>query len=183
MDRDSLVDAGLGLISRFGSRALSLTAVASQAGVARATAYRMFGGRNALVDAIVQREMVLLRQQFAQWGAEDSDPKARIHTRVLRSLVYMREHTALQYVLKYEPDQLARALISVGVNDRPSLIDKVVDAVQTELTDEDEAILRPSPRAGLEIIVRVVYSHMIVPQSALSDEQVADAVVRAVTES
>ena len=53
MDRDRLVDVGVGLISNVGARALSLTSVARQAGVARATAYRMFGGRDALVAAIV----------------------------------------------------------------------------------------------------------------------------------
>ena len=56
MDRDRLVDVGVAMVSRFGAKALSLTSVARHAGVARATAYRMFGGRDALVAAIVERE-------------------------------------------------------------------------------------------------------------------------------
>ncbi|MDH3061559.1 TetR/AcrR family transcriptional regulator, partial [Gordonia alkanivorans] len=38
MDRDRMVDVGVGLVSRFGAKTLSLTSVARHAGVARATA-------------------------------------------------------------------------------------------------------------------------------------------------
>ena len=43
------------------------------AGVARATAYRMFGGREALVTAIVEREVSLLRVKLIEWSATAPD--------------------------------------------------------------------------------------------------------------
>ena len=52
-----MVDVAIAVVERFGARALSLTSVARHAGVGRATAYRMFGGRDELVQAIVEREV------------------------------------------------------------------------------------------------------------------------------
>ncbi|MFT3716666.1 MAG: TetR family transcriptional regulator [Gordonia sp. (in: high G+C Gram-positive bacteria)] len=182
MDRDSLVEAGLGLISRFGSRALSLTQVASHAGVARATAYRMFGGRSALMNAIVDRELVLLREKFIAWGADEPDPARRVHIRVTSALGYIRDHGALQYVLRHEPEEVSRSLISVGVDDGPTLVERIVETVLPELTTEEAQALRPNPRGAIEFMVRTIMSSMVVPQSSLTDDAIADLVVRAVTD-
>ena len=46
MERERLVDVAVSVVSRFGAQALNLTSVARQAGVGRATAYRVFGGRD-----------------------------------------------------------------------------------------------------------------------------------------
>lgn len=180
MDRDRLVDVGVALVSRFGAKALSLTSVARQAGVARATAYRMFGGRDALVAAIMSRELEQLRQQMIEWGAQESDVSERIRERVRRSLAYIAEHEALQYVLRNEPEEVVRALISASGSGRPSLIDMIVDATLPDVEPDEEAALYPTVRGGSEFMVRVVYSCMLVPDSCLSHDEVADLVVRAV---
>lgn len=180
MDRERLVDVGVALISTFGARALSLTSVARQAGVARATAYRMFGGRDALVQAIVQRELGVLRTKVAEWGADAPDLATRLHIRVTESLKYIRGHDALQYVLTKEPEEVVRALVTTEGAQGPSLIDMIVDATLPDLSADDQAQLYPSPRAGVEFMVRSVYSCMLVPQNSLSDDDVADLVVRAI---
>ncbi|MGB3303379.1 TetR/AcrR family transcriptional regulator [Gordonia sp. (in: high G+C Gram-positive bacteria)] len=185
MDRDRLVDVGVALVSRFGAKALSLTSVARQAGVARATAYRMFGGRDALVDAIMSREMEQLRQQMLQWGADQPDPAMRIRERVKGSLAYIREHEALQYVLRNEPEEVVRALISPApeASDKAShrsLIGMITDTAVPDVRDDEAAVLYPSVRGGSEFMVRIVYSCMLVPESSMTDDEIADLVVRAV---
>lgn len=175
-----MVDVGVALVSRFGAKALSLTSVARQAGVARATAYRMFGGRDALVAAIMTRELEQLRIHLHTWGQEHDEPADRVRDRVRNSLSYIREHEALQYVLRNEPEEVVRALITTKDSDRPSLIDLIVDATLPDAEPDEVAALYPNARAGSEFMVRIVYSCMLVPESVLSDDEIADLVVRAV---
>lgn len=179
-----MVDVGVGLVSRFGSKALSLTSVARHAGVARATAYRMFGGRDALVAAIVDREVSALRVQLREWAAAEPDAPGKVRAQILGVLPYIRDHDALQYMLRKEPEEIVRALIATdgpaGAGAAPDLVTHIVDAAITDLEPEIGAELIPNPRAAGEFLVRVVYSLMLVPNSALTDEQVADLVVRAI---
>lgn len=180
MDRDRLVDVGVALISKFGAKALSLTSVARQAGVARATAYRMFGGRDALVAAIVQRELELLRAKVVEWDREEPEVPARVRRRVVETLRYLREHEALQYVLTREPEEVVGALISGADSERTSFVQMVVDATLPDLCDDEAALLYPDPRGAVEFMVRLVYSCMLVPSGAMSDDEIADLVVRAI---
>lgn len=180
MDSDRLVEVGVNLISKFGARALSLTSVARQAGVARATAYRMFGGRDALVDAIVERELTCLKEYLVAWGADAPDVRTRIHTRFVNGLQYMRTHEALQYVLVNEPDVLVGSLVTGDDLESPSLIERVVDAVLPELGEDEVQQLYPDARGGVEFMVRTAYSCMLMPKSAMSDSEIADLVVRAI---
>lgn len=180
MDKDRLVEVGVSLVSRFGARALSLTSVARHAGVARATAYRMFGGRDALVGAIVDYEMSRMRTLISEWSAAEPDVPRRVHDRVVNTLQYLRDHKALQYVLRHEPEELVHTLVSGSDPDGPSLIALAVAAVESDLGDDERALLWPNPQAALELIARVVYSSMLLPESVLSDTEIADMVVRAV---
>ncbi|MEJ9077010.1 MULTISPECIES: TetR/AcrR family transcriptional regulator [Gordonia] len=180
MDRDRMVEVGVALVSRFGAKALSLTSVARHAGVARATAYRMFGGREALVSAIVSHERERLRVELTGWAADEPDVAERVRKRVIGSLGYIRDHQALQYVLRNEPEEVVRSLVTVEGAGGPSLIDLIVDSAMEDITDDEAAVIHPNPRAGIEYMVRTVYSCMLVPSSSMSDEEIADMVVRAV---
>lgn len=175
-----MVDVGVGLVSRVGARALSLTSVARHAGVARATAYRMFGGREALVAAIVEREIAQLRVLLREWAASEPDAAGKVRVQILRVLPYIREHEALQYVLRREPEEIVRALLTTETSDGPSLVAQIVESTLPDLEPEIGVDLLPDPRGAAEFLVRTVYSHMLVPESVLTDAQIADLVVRAI---
>ncbi len=175
-----MLEVGVALVSRFGAKALSLTSVARQAGVARATAYRMFGGRDALVEALVAHELDLLRQNLREWGVDEPDIAAKLRTRTLRSLEYIRQHQAIQYVLRNEPEEIVRALVTTTESSGPTLVDMVVDVSLADLDDSETASLSPDPRVAMEFVVRAAYSYLLVPDGAMTDDQFADLVVRAV---
>ncbi|GAC50526.1 TetR/AcrR family transcriptional regulator [Gordonia aichiensis] len=179
MESDRLVDVGVALVSRFGAKALSLTSVARHAGVARATAYRMFGGRDALVAAMLDREIALLRVKLREWSDTAPDAAGKVRAQVLGVLPYIREHEALQYVLRQEPEEIVRALVATD-DDGPDLIEKIVDATLPDVAPEVQAELTPDPRGAAEFMVRTIYSLMLVPDSSLTDEQIADLIVRAI---
>ena len=175
-----MAEVGVGLVSRFGAKALSLTSVARHAGVARATAYRMFGGREALVAAIVEREVSALRIRLREWAAPEPDAAGKVRAQILHVLPYIREHDALQYVLRKEPEEIVGALITTDSSTGPSLVAHIVDQALLDLAPEIGEHLVPDPRGAAEFLVRVIYSAMLVPESSLSDAQVADLVVRAI---
>lgn len=174
-----MVDVGVVLVSRFGAKALSLTSVAKQAGVARATAYRMFGGREALIAAIVEREVAQLRTRLTTWAVAHPDAESRVAAQVLESLRYIREHEALQYVLRNEPGEVVSALVST-TDGGPALVTRIVAAALPDVDAEVAGRLRPNPEAAAEFMVRIVYSMMLVPDSAMTDEEIAALVVAAV---
>lgn len=175
-----MVDVGVAVVSRFGAKALSLTSVARQAGVARATAYRMFGGRDALVAAIVDREVATMRVKLREWAADAPDPAGKVRAQILNVLPYIREHEALQYVLRNEPEEIVRALVVTNDSTGPTFVQQIVEQTVPDIDSATAAHLRPGPEAAAEFLVRTIYSLMLVPDSVLSDEQVADLVVRAI---
>lgn len=174
-----MVDVGVSLISRFGAKALSLTSVARTAGVARATAYRMFGGKDALIAAIVEREVTTLQGKLIEWGKAAPDTPSKIRSQVLHVLPYIREHEALQYILRHEPEEIVRSLVATDAG-TPTLIGQVVDVTLPDVEPETNADLYPNPRAAAEFMVRVIYSIMLIPESSMSDDEVADLIVRAI---
>ncbi|KQS00250.1 TetR family transcriptional regulator [Williamsia sp. Leaf354] len=184
MDRERMVDVAVSVVSRFGAQALNLTSVARHAGVGRATAYRMFGGRDELLAAIVDREVSVLHDRMDSWMLAVDDPHDKVHTLVTKTLAYIREHEALQYLLRNEPGELVSTLVASGP-DRATdttIIDVIVQRCLPDL-DAQPALagaLHPDGRGASEFAARVVYSHMLVPGSSMTDDQVADLVCRAV---
>ncbi|WP_040509742.1 TetR/AcrR family transcriptional regulator [Gordonia soli] len=180
MDRDRMVDVGVAAVSRFGAKALSLTAVARQAGVARATAYRMFGGREALVAAIVEREVAALRVRLREWSESEPDAAGKIRAQVRHVLPYIREHEALQYMLRNEPEEIVRALVTTKGASGPTLIQQIVTETLPDLEPQIGEQLYPNPAAAAEFLIRTIYSFMLIPDGALGDDEIADLVVRAI---
>ncbi|MBJ7289472.1 TetR/AcrR family transcriptional regulator [Williamsia sp.] len=184
MERERLVDVAVSVVSRFGAQALNLTSVARHAGVGRATAYRVFGGRDELLAAIVDREVSILHDQIDTWIGAVDDPREKISTLIVKVLGYIRDHEALQYLLRNEPAELVSTLVASG-DDRTTdttLVDVIVTRCLPDLDAQPElaAALRPTARAASEFMVRIVYSHMLIPGSSMTDEQVAELVVDAV---
>jgi len=72
--RTELLDAALHLVVTAGHSAVTMDAVAEQAGVTKPVVYGVFGGRADLLDALLRREQ---EQALAQLAAILPDPLAR----------------------------------------------------------------------------------------------------------
>ncbi|MGA1838765.1 TetR/AcrR family transcriptional regulator [Herbiconiux sp. 11R-BC] len=72
--RDRLVRVASGLFYREGINSVGMDRVLAEASVTRATMYRHFSGKEALVAAYLDREDELLRQQFAAAAATVPSP-------------------------------------------------------------------------------------------------------------
>lgn len=177
---DALVHAAVELIAESGLDGLTLRRVAERAGVSRATAYREFGDKDGLIGAAAQHEVQAMI--VATLGGVDmrDEPAAIVRSTVLFALRYLRDHPGFTYIRDHEPHWLLNAVLVVG--DTPmNLVQTVAAMVAPVIAAPGDTGLALAPVQAAEHVVRTVLSHTLIERSTLSDEQVADAVTRAIT--
>ncbi|MBX5488017.1 TetR/AcrR family transcriptional regulator [Mycolicibacterium hassiacum] len=176
-----LVQAALELVAEAGLDRLTLTQVAAHAGVSRATAYREFGDKDGLLAAIAQQEIgTMIAATLAEVDPR-ADPATQLTSIVTAALRYLRHHRAFRYIRDHEPHWLLYAGLPVGGGQpaRMNLVRTVASMVAPTIPDTGELAL--SPLAAAEVVVRTVLSHVLIEDSALTDEEVAAVVSRAIT--
>jgi AcrR family transcriptional regulator len=108
--RERILDGAVRAIARFGLAKLGMGDVGAGAGVSRATVYRHFPTREALLDALSQREA----ERFfagvleALEAAPAGEPRLRVALEAATRQV--REHPALQRLLGSDPGTVLEAL-------------------------------------------------------------------------
>ncbi|WP_144639627.1 TetR family transcriptional regulator [Bordetella genomosp. 13] len=85
IDREHLLDVAQALVAQAGTGALTFGALAKAAGLAKASVQSVFGTREALIEAILERWMAFDEMRFAANVAPDADKRTRIraHVRLL----------------------------------------------------------------------------------------------------
>jgi AcrR family transcriptional regulator len=104
-----VLEAALASVARFGFAKTTMEDVAREAGLSRATVYRLFpGGRDELFSALVGWEMDRFFARLAASVAAAGDFAALIEQALLFAHREIREHEVLQKVLATEPERLLR---------------------------------------------------------------------------
>jgi AcrR family transcriptional regulator len=80
--RERLIEAASRLFCRFGINAIGVDAVVAEAGTAKATLYKLFGAKEHLVEAVLEREGRAWRDWFL--GGIDAEPDAPAVARLRR---------------------------------------------------------------------------------------------------
>ena len=107
---ERVLDAALACVARVGVAKTTLDDVAKEAGCARATVYRTFPGRQALMRAVLDREVAVLAERVLD-AANDADTLAdAIEAVILTAAVTFNTHPALAFVVAYEPELVAPQL-------------------------------------------------------------------------
>jgi AcrR family transcriptional regulator len=163
--RDGLLDAAYAVFERDGVAEGTMTAVADQAGVGRATLYRHYAGKDVLVLALVLREA---RRLFALLDAElgaDDDPASLLRRGLLSAIRYLRSHTLLRRVLREEPESIlplltvrAAPLLEAAVEFATPYIERAVKARRMPPTH---------PQLAAEWAARVLLSLLLTPSVVL----------------
>lgn len=156
-------------MSRASIADVSVEAVAREAGVARATVYRVFpGGRDELIGAVVGWAV----SAFFAGLAEDVGDVPDVATLLERGLVAGRrrldEHAVLQHILRAEADQIVPPLYSV----MPVVLAALRDVLAGRLAGEP---LRPGVDAGeaADLLARMALSFIGTPGSWDMDDPAA----------
>ena len=101
---DRILDAALACIARVGLAKTTLDDVAREAGCARATVYRCFPGRDALLAAALDREVHVLTVRVIGAAARAETLTDAIVAVILAAGEPFRSHAALGFVLAHEPE-------------------------------------------------------------------------------
>lgn len=171
---ERILDAALELVAASGVRGLTMDDVATRAGVGRMTVYRRFGERERLIDALAAREA---RRCLAELDRA-VDPGAPAAEAVAQgfatSLRLVRKHPVLARLAHHEP---AAALAALNAKDgaivalgREFVAGRIRAAIETgELDAELDA------DTAAELLVRLCFSFLVMPASALPGDEEAVA--------
>lgn len=107
---ERILNAGLAQFSEFGLRRTTMEDVAKQAGIGRATAYRRFGDKHQLIQAVILREC---QQQLdrieAHVGALPNQQEALLEAFVM-AVTRAHGHPLLRRLLRSEPEDILPTL-------------------------------------------------------------------------
>jgi AcrR family transcriptional regulator len=160
--RERIIAAAIGQCEEVGLRRTTMEDVARRAKLARATVYRYFPNKDALVRAVIlsEAEKFFAALDDATSGGESG------HERLVEGfafgLEYVRRHALLGKLLRTEPEALLPYLVG-----RSDLIGVASDAVARRILGEDQSIDAADARATAELVVRLGLSLALSPDSAL----------------
>ena len=153
-----------------GVRRTTMEDVARRSGVGRATLYRRFPTKTALIDAVVLSEV----RRFL-----DGDEQARLHGTTLEdrlvystvfTVTFLREHALLKKLLRTEPETILPSLTV----DAGALLDFVTDRSAAMLQAEIYGASATTPaqerhlRTVAELQARLTLSFIVTPHTSIN---------------
>lgn len=105
--RVAIIDATLACLARHGTLKTTVDDIARQAGVSRATVYRVFpGGRDEVLGAVVDTEMARLFSALGVALGEAGDLGDALVAGIVEASRRIRGHAALTYLVEHEPEMV-----------------------------------------------------------------------------
>jgi AcrR family transcriptional regulator len=167
---ESIVDAALEEFLAYGLRRTTVDVVARRAGVSRATLYRRFKDKDALVQAVLVRECRRFFGSIADAVANVSTVEGRLVEGFVVGVRYARADRLLNRLLASDAEALLPYLTTNGA--------LVVAAARDFLVRQggsDEPVRDRTPAGVAELFVRLAISFTLMPDSAIplgTDEEV-----------
>jgi len=168
---NSVADAALRQFELFGLARSTMDDVAHRAKVSRVTVYRRFSSKSALVDAVVMRELQRFLADLDDALAEVEASEDKIVEGFVFTLHAMRNHRLLQRMLESEPEAIVPHLTVDGA---PFIAAASGHLLQRGLLvdpgrDPEEF------RGVAEIVVRLILSFLLTPQSSFDLDEPTEA--------
>ena len=170
-----VVEGALRAIARFGLTKLTVDDVAREAGISRATLYRYFPGRGAVLAAVVQSETERLQQGLDEaLGEVTSLPEALAAVAGFGARAFVG-HEALQHLLATEPGTVLPHLCFAGAD---TMLCVAADRIAPHLC----RFMGPleARRTG-ELLARIVLSYALAPPPGSTEAAVLSVVREFVT--
>lgn len=150
-------DAALVCVGRFGLAKTTVDDIAREAGCSRATLYRYFDGKPAILRHAVASELDRVAAALIDAGRAEPTLADAVVAVVVRGARELRTHDALQFLLAHEPDAvLGHLAFAPG--------DRVLVAVGDAIAPAFDRWLSPdaATRAG-DWLARIVRSYVLMP--------------------
>lgn len=163
---DRVIAAAAAEFERVGIRRAALGRIATAAGIGRATLYRRFPDKRALVDAVLQDRLASNLLQLQQLMAAIEDPAERLVEGFAETLERIRNDALVQKMLETEP---ATVLPLATVEGGPAIA-----LVREFLAGQLSALDLPEDvdlDTAAEIAVRLVHSLLLTPDGLLARDR------------
>jgi AcrR family transcriptional regulator len=171
-----LITAALDCFLRFGIRKTSLTDVADQARVSRATAYRVFGDKNGLVRAVAEAEVTRFLEKLDEAVVWEAALSEALEKAITFTFGYLSDHAVLQRLIALEPAQFTDVVVPRP--GEPSLIQVLLPAVVERFVRTHHDVLRVPIDQAAEWLLRMSISMLLSPDTTLpSPRAVADLLI------
>jgi AcrR family transcriptional regulator len=165
-----IIDATLACLARHGTIKTTVDDVARQAGVSRATVYRVFpGGRDEILAAVVDTEMARLFSALGVCLGEATDLAEALVSGIVEASTRVQTHVALAYLVEHEPEVV---LGHLAFDESDRLL-----TTASRFTAPFLARWMSSNEAGrvAEWATRIVLSYAVAPSSTLDLTDLDDA--------
>jgi len=165
-----VVEGALRAIARFGLTKLTVDDVAREAGISRATLYRYFPGRGAVLAAVVQAESERLQRGLDEALGETTTLAEALAAVAGFGARVFADHEALQHLLATEPGTVLPHLCFTGAD---SLLGIAADRIAPHLC----RFMGPleARRTG-EWLARIVLSYGLAPPPGPAETAVLSVV-------
>lgn len=154
--RERILEATFTCVARYGLGKTTVEDAAREAGVSRATVYRLFpGGRDELLQGVIAWEVRRFFTRLADAVVDATDFASMLERALLFAHRAIRDHAVLQKVLETEPERLLPTLTVES--------DRILGLIQVFLRPYLEAErLRPGvdPAIAAEYVARLVLSYI-----------------------
>lgn len=157
---EAILDAARTVFEQYGARRANVDDVAQAAGVSRATLYRTYPGKDALLAAVIDRETAAFFDELDRVAA-DLPPGEAVVECFVRGLAIMRDIPVLGRLSVSEPEMLT------GRPDRSSVLVSQADRVARTL--RRSGATRPDAELHLaaELLLRLASTFLIDPGGSL----------------
>jgi AcrR family transcriptional regulator len=159
--REDLLSAAARRFVAVGLRKTTMEDIAREARAGKATLYRHFANKDALIDALLAREAARLERRLQAAADEHADASARIEAAFVTGVSFFVEHPVMTKGRDEEPGIL---LPRITANGGPLVVKGL--ELFTRLIEEgvETGELRAvEPRAAAEVIMRLILSYFSFP--------------------
>lgn len=159
---EAIADAALRQFELFGLSRSTMDEISRRAKIARVTLYRRFPGKDALIDAVIQRELRRFLADLDDATAPFDDVEERLVEGFIFALDAIRHHRLLQRVLESEPETILPYLTVQGSPFIAAARDYLAARMLRDLDDArtpEEAVI------VADIVVRLILSYVLTPQT------------------
>jgi len=166
----AILDATLEQAELIGIRRTTMEDVARRSGLGRATVYRRFPTKAALIDAVVLAEARRYLDGSTQARAQGATLEDRVVYGTVFTVTFLREHALLRKLLRTEPETIlpsltvdAGAILDFAIDHEVSQLRSEVYGTDT-ITPEQERHLR----TVAELHTRLTLSFIVTPHTSIN---------------
>lgn len=140
-------------------RKLSLDDVARRAGVTRMTVYRRFGGREAVIEATMARELSSFLSGIVATDDPSARPSERIASSFATALTLAHGHRLVAHILATRPAEIVEHLLA----DDSFLVRSGSEFISAHLAHGDREHPHPDPQRTGELLARLFVALVMMP--------------------